>query len=176
MLLRLTTRDHLTGLPNRALLLDRLSHAMGAARRRNRSVGVLFIDIDRFKLINDSLGHDVGDTLLKRLAETIGRAIRIADTFGRLGGDEFLVIAEDLLEPQDAARIAMAILDAVCRPFVIDGQSLFAALSIGIAISRGEADDATALLRFADTAMQAAKAGGGGGYRFFMPEMNAEAL
>lgn len=175
-LLRMSTQDRLTDLPNRALLMDRLTHALGVARRRKRCMGVLFVDIDRFKLVNDSLGHEMGDTLLIQLGQRITRAIRGTDTVGRLGGDEFLILAEDLTEPQDAARVAKSVLDTVRQPFHIDGQSLFVSLSIGISVCDDSPDNGPTLLRFADTAMQAAKSGGGGAYRFFMPEMNAEAL
>lgn len=175
-LLRLSTRDPLTGLPNRALTLDRLSHALRAARRRNRRVAALYIDLDRFKLVNDSLGHDVGDALLRMLVEALRGALRASDTLGRLGGDEFVAIAEELDGPQDAARVAENILNVTRRPFEAGGRALFTPLSIGIAMDSDPDEDAAALLRHADTAMQAAKSSGGGGYRFFMPEMNAEAM
>lgn len=175
-LLRLSTRDPLTGLPNRALSLDRLSHALKTARRRGRRVAALYIDLDRFKLVNDSLGHDVGDALLKMLVAALRSALRATDTLGRLGGDEFVVIAEELDGPQDAARVAENILNVARRPFDAEGRALFTPLSIGIAMNGDLDEDAAALLRHADTAMQAAKSGGGGTYRFFMPEMNAEAM
>lgn len=175
-LLRLSTRDPLTGLPNRALTLDRLSHALKAARRRGRRAAALYIDLDRFKLVNDSLGHDVGDALLKKLVEALRGALRASDTLGRLGGDEFVVVAEELDGPQDAARVAENILNVARRPFEAEGRALFTPLSVGIAMDCDPDEDAAALLRHADTAMQAAKSGGGGTYRFFMPEMNAEAV
>lgn len=175
-LLRLSTRDLLTGLPNRALTLDRLSHALKTARRRGRRAAALYIDLDRFKLVNDSLGHSVGDALLKMLVEALQGALRATDTLGRLGGDEFVVVAEELEGPQDAARVAENILAVARRPFETEGRALFTPLSIGIAMDRDPDEDAAALLRHADTAMQAAKSSGGGAYRFFMPEMNAEAV
>lgn len=176
-LLRMSTQDALTGLPNRALLLDRLNHALSLARRRGRLLGALYIDLDRFKLVNDSLGHETGDSLLTMAVERIIReALRPSDTLGRLGGDEFLIIAEELGDPQEAARVAEAVLEAVRRPFIVNGRGLFASMSIGIALDRRDVADGASLLRFADAAMQAAKSGGGGDYRFFQPEMNAEAM
>jgi diguanylate cyclase (GGDEF)-like protein/PAS domain S-box-containing protein len=174
-LLRMSTQDPLTGLPNRALLMDRLTHALTVARRRSRRVGVLFVDMDRFKLINDSLGHAVGDALLEQLVERLRPTMRVSDTLGRLGSDEFLVIAEELNTSHDLVRLAEAMKEAARPPFAVNGHTLFVSLSIGVAVTQNTDDDAAALLRYADTAMQAAKAGGGGGYRFFMPKMNAEA-
>lgn len=176
-LLRMSTQDALTNLPNRALLLDRLTHALAAARRRGRRLGILYIDLDRFKLVNDSFGHEIGDALLLQAVERIQGALRPSDTLGRLGGDEFLIIAEELSDPQEAARIAEMVLAAVEHPIVIGGRGLFISMSIGIAMDRrADVADGAALLRFADAAMQAAKSGGGGAYRFFQPEMNAEAM
>ncbi|HYE52414.1 MAG TPA: EAL domain-containing protein [Azospirillaceae bacterium] len=175
-LMYVSTHDPLTGLPNRSLLQDRLSHAVSHAERKGTSVAVLFLDLDRFKLVNDSLGHQVGDKLLRAIAQRLSSSVRAADTVGRLGADEFLVIAEDLPEPQMAARIAETILVGMSRPFGIDGQQLFITTSIGISLFPGDATDINALLRDADTAMHNAKASGGNNYQFFTPEMNEEAV
>ncbi|HYC03603.1 MAG TPA: EAL domain-containing protein [Azospirillaceae bacterium] len=175
-LMYVSTHDPLTGLPNRSLLQDRLQHAVAHASRKGTSVAVLFLDLDRFKLVNDSLGHPVGDKLLRAIAQRLSSSVRNADTVGRLGADEFLVIAEDLPEPQLAARIAEQILVGMSRPFGIDGQQLFITTSIGISLFPSDAADINALLRDADTAMHNAKASGGNNYQFFTPEMNEEAV
>ncbi|WP_051340400.1 EAL domain-containing protein [Azospirillum halopraeferens] len=177
-LMYMATHDPLTGLPNRTLLQDRLTHAMGLSRRKGTGLAALSIDLDRFKLVNDSLGHEVGDRLLKAVAQAIAGAVRSTDTVGRLGVDEFLVIAEDLAEPKDAGRIGMSVLEALAKPLEVGGHSLFATASVGISTFDGrDEDDATdvaALLRHADTAMHSAKSGGGNTLRYYRPEMNEE--
>ncbi|MGQ9365971.1 EAL domain-containing protein [Azospirillum sp. A39] len=175
-LMYMATHDPLTELPNRTLLHDRLAHAMALAHRKGSRLAALVVDLDRFKLVNDSLGHDVGDRLLKAVAGALSGAVRATDTVGRLGVDEFLVIAEDLGEPQDAGRIATAILQALARPLEVDGRALFVTASIGIATAEDGSADVPALLRHADTAMHSAKSGGGNTYRFFRPEMNEETV
>lgn len=177
-LMYMATHDPLTGLPNRTLLQDRLQHAMGLVRRKGGTLAVLFLDLDRFKLINDSLGHHIGDGLLKAVSTTLAACVRATDTVGRLGGDEFLVIAEDLSSPQDAGRIAKAMLQALARPMAVEGQdqALFVSPSIGIATYTGEPFDTATMLRHADAAMYSAKSSGGNTYRFFIPEMNEEAV
>jgi len=175
-LMYVSTHDPLTGLPNRTLLQDRLQHAVAHSMRKGTSVAVLLMDLDRFKLVNDSLGHQAGDKLLRAMAQRLSSSIRASDTVGRLGADEFLVIAEDLPDPQLAARIAETILMGLSRPFNIDGQQLFITPSIGITLFPGDATDINALLRDADTAMHNAKAAGGNGYRFFTPAMNEAAV
>lgn len=173
-LMYMATHDPLTGLPNRTLLQDRLHHAMTIAQRKRGRVAALFVDIDRFKVINDSLGHNVGDALLRAVAETIRAAVRATDTVGRLGGDEFLVIAEDLSDPQDASRIAKAILAAFAKPVALETQQLFVAASVGIALYDGGTIDFATMLRHADAAMYSAKSSGGNTHRFYIPEMNEE--
>jgi diguanylate cyclase (GGDEF)-like protein/PAS domain S-box-containing protein len=175
-LMYVSTHDPLTGLPNRTLLLDRLTHAVAHAERKGTSVAVMLLDLDRFKLVNDSLGHHVGDKLLRALAQRLTSSVRASDTVGRLGADEFLIIAEDLPDPQVAARVAETILVGLSRPFGIDGQQLFATTSIGISLFPGDASDINSLIRDADTAMHNAKSGGGNAYRFFTPEMNEAAV
>jgi diguanylate cyclase (GGDEF)-like protein/PAS domain S-box-containing protein len=173
-LMYMATHDPLTGLPNRTLLQDRLQHAMTIAQRKRRHLAALFVDLDRFKLVNDSLGHNVGDALLKAVADAIRAAVRPTDTVGRLGGDEFLVIAEDLNEPQDANGVAKAILAAFAKPVELDNQQLFISASVGIALYDGGGIDIAAILRHADAAMYSAKSSGGNTHRFFIPEMNEE--
>jgi len=175
-LMYVSTHDPLTGLPNRTLVQDRLQHALAHAGRKGTTVAVLLLDIDRFKLVNDSLGHQAGDKLLRALAQRLSACVRATDTVGRLGADEFLVVAEDLSDPQMAARVAETILVSLSRPFGIDGQQLFITTSTGISLFPGDGQDFHALMRDADTAMHNAKAAGGNGYRFFTPEMNEAAV
>ncbi|WP_119677568.1 EAL domain-containing protein [Indioceanicola profundi] len=175
-LMYVSTHDPLTGLPNRTLVQDRLQQAVAAAGRKGTWVAVLLLDLDRFKLVNDSLGHQIGDKLLRAMAQRLSTTSRPSDTIGRLGADEFMMVLEDLSEPQMAARIAETILVGMSRPFSIDGHQLFISTSIGIALFPGDAVDINALMRDADTAMHNVKASGGNGYRFFTPEMNEAAV
>ncbi len=177
-LMYMATHDPLTSLPNRTLLQDRLAHALNLTRQKGSKVGVLFIDLDRFKLINDSLGHPTGDRLLRSVAEILLGIVGETDTVGRLGGDEFLVIVEDIRDAQEVGRIAGAILTGLSRPIGIDDHQLFITASIGISIGSGvgTGTDIAGLLRHADTAMYSAKTTGGNTYRYFMPEMNEEAV
>lgn len=175
-LMYVSTHDPLTGLPNRTLLQDRLQHALAHAGRKGTAVAIMLLDVDRFKLVNDSLGHQIGDKLLRALAQRLGACVRATDTVGRLGADEFLIVAEDLADPQMASRIAETILFSLSRPFGIDGHQLFITASIGISLFPGDGADFHALMRDADTAMHNAKAAGGNGYRFFTPEMNEAAV
>jgi diguanylate cyclase (GGDEF)-like protein len=147
--------DSLTGLPNRALLVDRLVHGLAGARRRGAQVGVIFLDVDHFKVVNDSLGHDAGDELLRHTAERIVGAIRPGDTVGRFGGDEFVVVCDDVTAPE-AERIAERVLEALSQPALIAHEELNMTASLGIALAD---DDATpeSLLRDADAAMYRAK-------------------
>ena len=148
--------DELTGLPNRALLNDRLTHALKRSKRDQSAIAVLFLDLDRFKLVNDSLGHDAGDRLLIQVAQRMTEGLRGSDTVARLGGDEFVVVVEDVkddLEVHAAAQRVAAILE---QPFEVDSETLFVSASIGVSVARDEAD-ATELLREADDAMYRAK-------------------
>jgi len=162
--------DGLTGLPNRALFLDRLEHALARAGRENSALAVLFLDLDRFKGVNDSLGHAAGDELLAEVARRVAALIRAADTAARLGGDEFAILIEDLTEQRDAARLATRILEALRHPFVVEGEEIFVTGSIGIALGGGRGDDP---LRNADFAMYRAKSGGRDCYEFFEEGMRA---
>lgn len=175
-LMYVSTHDPLTGLPNRTLVQDRLQQAVASAERKGTWVAVLLLDLDRFKLVNDSLGHHVGDKLLRGISQRLSASSRPSDTIGRLGADEFMIVVDDLPEPQMAARIAETILVGMSRPFAVDGQQLFVTTSIGIALFPGDATDINAVMRDADTAMHNVKAIGGNGYRFFTPEMNEAAV
>jgi diguanylate cyclase (GGDEF)-like protein/PAS domain S-box-containing protein len=171
----LAHHDVLTGLPNRLLLLDRLEHAMANAQRGQHHVAVLFIDLDRFKNINDSLGHAVGDQLLKEVASRLRCCVRDVDTVARLGGDEFVVVLENLEEVVDAVSVANKIRSAFSRPISVDTQALHVSTSIGIAIYPEDGTNAETLMQNADTAMYQAKAQASNNYQFFAPYMNEQA-
>src|SRR4051812_41090984 len=168
--------DALTGLPNRHLLVNRLSHALDRTRRRgDRQAVVLFMDLDGFKVVNDSLGHDAGDHLLVLLAERLRRCLRPEDTLARFGGDEFVVLLEDVEDPGEAVRVAERITNELKRPFMMDGKSLFASFSIGIAQGNARTKSPLDLLRDADTAMYRAKSEHAD-YRVFDPAMYERAV
>lgn len=169
----LATHDPLTGLPNRTLLLDRLNQAIHGASRRQRCVGVLFLDLDHFKTINDSLGHEAGDELLKAVTERLRNRLRQEDTLARQGGDEFILVLPDIVEPAAAGQVAEYLLEALRAPFPLKGQPLHVNVSIGISTYPLDADDAPTLIRFADNAMYQVKSAGRGNYAFFTPELNA---
>ncbi|MBI2312658.1 MAG: EAL domain-containing protein [Betaproteobacteria bacterium] len=172
----LATRDSLTGLPNRVLLNDRLDQALLSAQRNGEMVAVLFIDLDRFKTINDSLGHHVGDELLKQVAERLGACVRKGDTLSRLGGDEFVVALEGLRSAQDATIVAEKVLQTVTQPYPIEGHMLDTSCSIGIGIYPADGGDIKTLLRNADTAMYHAKEKGRNNYQFFSHDMNVRVV
>jgi diguanylate cyclase (GGDEF)-like protein/PAS domain S-box-containing protein len=166
-LYELANHDSLTGLPNRALCKDRLQQSIAQARRANGSVGVLFIDLDRFKEINDTLGHAVGDQLLMDFSWRLVHAIRDGDTAARLGGDEFVVIAPGLTREEDIRIVADKIIQSLTEPFVIDGRDLYVGASVGVAVYPTHGKSGDDLLRQADTAMYAAKGRGGNACYFF---------
>ena len=149
--------DSLTGLPNRRLFVDRLGQALGRTRRRDRLVAILFTDLDDFKVVNDSLGHDTGDKLLVEVAKRLGSCLRPEDTLARFGGDEFTVLIEDLEVPDGAVRVAERIVEELREPFLLEGRELYVAASIGVALGSAGTKDAEELLREADTAMYRAK-------------------
>lgn len=167
--------DSLTGLPNRTLLRDRLGQAMSDARRRDARVAVLFLDLDRFKTVNDSLGHEVGDKLLKAVSLRLRENMRDSDTISRQGGDEFLLILRDVVDPPAAARVAEKLLEAVARPCVVGDYELHITPSIGISLFPDDAADIDELIRNADAAMYHAKEHGRFNFQFFTPEMNTRA-
>jgi diguanylate cyclase (GGDEF)-like protein/PAS domain S-box-containing protein len=168
--------DTLTGLANRALFMDRLQNALARSVRREEQTGVLFLDVDRFKIVNDSLGHDAGDRLLIAVAQRLSFCLRDGDTAARLGGDEFTVLLEDLRDIGEAIRIAERISSELSRPFEIDGREVFVTVSIGITVSRPGHHQHLDLLREADIAMYQAKAQGKAGYAVFDTDMGAAAL
>ena len=168
----LATHDALTGLPNRLLLLDRISQALAHDRRSHTPAAVLFIDLDHFKVINDSLGHDVGDLLLKEVAVRLQSCIREEDTVARQGGDEFIVLLPNIAGAQDAGIIAEKILGNLAMPCQINDKELYIGASIGIASFPDDGKDMAALLRNSDIAMYHAKGAGRNNYQFFAPEMN----
>ena len=173
--------DALTGLPNRALFLDRLQHALAYAPRRRSHVAVLFVDLDNFKVVNDSLGHQAGDALLVTVAERLTPCLRAGDTLARLGGDEFTVLLEDVTDVVAASEIAVRVAEALRMPVTLQGHAVVVSASIGLALSAVVADDRAAasaddLLREADIAMYQAKNGGKDHYAVFDREMNVRAL
>ena len=175
----LATRDALTGLPNRLLLADRANQAILAAARTRGSLALLYLDIDRFNLINDSLGHAAGDALLRAVAERlggVGDTLRRDDTLARLGGDEFVLLWIGLKDYGEAAALAQRALSILARPFTIEGRTLNVTASIGISVYPGDGRDFGELLKNADTAKNHAKETGRNSLRFFSPELNARAV
>lgn len=167
--------DFLTDLPNRFLLQDRLERAIAAAKRRSRKIGLLFVDLDRFKNINDSLGHGVGDKLLRLVGARLAAAVRACDTVSRQGGDEFVILVTDMEQAESAAVVARKVIAALDAPFDVDGHELSISPSIGIAIYPDDGEAQDDLLRNADMAMYSAKEAGRRTYRFFTPELDARA-
>jgi diguanylate cyclase (GGDEF)-like protein/PAS domain S-box-containing protein len=172
----LALHDALTGLPNRTLLQDRLAKALAAARRQEDKVALLFLDLDRFKDINDSLGHSVGDLLLQAVAERLKTWGREQDTVARLGGDEFLITVTDVKDVPDAAVAGERLMDAMTAEFVVQGHSLCIGCSIGISIFPEHGTDTETLIKNADAAMYKAKEGGRNNFRFFTDDMNAQVV
>jgi diguanylate cyclase (GGDEF)-like protein/PAS domain S-box-containing protein len=159
--------DPMTGLPNRTLLLDRLNHAMARCRRTGRMAAVLFMDLDRLKMVNDSMGHEAGDALLTAVARRLETTLRPQDTAARHGGDEFVIVCEDLESAADAVTIAERLGEVLAEPFALPAGEAFLTASIGIAISRNEGDTPESLLRDADAAMYRAKEKGKARYELF---------
>lgn len=168
--------DSLTGLPNRLLFNNRLGHAMSQAHRQNRILAIMFLDIDRFKTINDTLGHNIGDLLIHAIAQRLKSCVRKVDTVTRLGGDEFLILFTSLNRIHDAAILSQKIISMFSKPFVLDGHELHVTTSIGISIFPADGDDVTTLLKNADASMYYAKEQGGNNYQFYSATMNAKGL
>ncbi len=181
--------DALTDLPNRRSFAQRLDRALGAAQRQKRQMGVMFLDLDRFKRINDSLGHSAGDQLLQEVSERLLGCVRATDCVGRpveegserrliarLGGDEFVFLLSEISSGEDAARVAQRVVDSLADSFTLNGQEVFLTASIGIALYPEDGRDADTLIKNADTAMYAAKSQGGNTYRYYAESMNATAL
>ena len=168
--------DYLTGLPNRMLLNDRIEQAIVLARRHSTRLAVLFLDLDGFKHINDSLGHPIGDQLLRSVAGRLVQCARSSDTVSRQGGDEFVVLLSEILQPEDAVLAASRMLKAVAEAHSIDQHDLHVTTSIGVSIFPEDGRDAQTLIQNADTAMYQAKENGRQSYQYFKPEMNARAV
>jgi diguanylate cyclase (GGDEF)-like protein/PAS domain S-box-containing protein len=175
-LAHLAHHDPLTDLPNRLLFSDRLNHALSRAERSGSQLAVLFVDLDRFKHINDSLGHLTGDGLLQEVARRLTAAVRREDTVARMGGDEFTLLLEDLRRPEDASVLAQKLLDALADPYWIAGKELYVTASVGISVYPRDGRNAEELVRNADAAMYQAKDGGRNGHHSYTPELTTAAL
>jgi diguanylate cyclase (GGDEF)-like protein len=164
--------DALTGLPNRMLFRDRLNQALAHTQRHSLGLAVLFLDLDHFKLINDTLGHSVGDWLLKEVAQRLKQAIREGDTVARLGGDEFTILLPEFSRSEDAAHVAQKILDIISAPLRWDNHDVYITTSIGISISPSDGSDSETLIKCADNAMYRAKELGRNNYQLWSPDLN----
>ena len=167
--------DALTGLPNRASLTERLEQTLANAKRTRRRAALLFVDLDRFKIVNDSLGHDAGDALLKQVATRLQSCLRGSDTVFRVGGDEFTIVLPEVAAADDGARVARRVIDAVSKPMTLRGQEVSVGATIGIALFPEDGNSAEGLIQNADAAMYDAKAGGPGRYAHYRAEMNEHA-
>ncbi len=175
-LARMAHYDPLTELPNRVLIRQRLAHAINLAQRHHTQVGVVFIDLDNFKTVNDGLGHAAGDSLLKQVAQRLRQRVREEDTLGRLAGDEFVLVLEHLRHPQQAAHVATAILETLNQPFTLDGgQQVYVRASIGISMYPDDGQDESELVRNADAAMYESKRRGRNNFSFYTQAFTAEA-
>lgn len=168
----LAYHDSLTGLPNRSLVMDRLNQAISQAHRRKEMLAILFLDLDRFKAINDTLGHPAGDSLLKQTAERLTQTLRDDDTISRVGGDEFLILLTEINNEENAGHVAKKILTALAIPFNITGHELHVRASIGISLCPRDDTRAENLVKYADTALYLAKEQGRNTFRFFSPELD----
>jgi diguanylate cyclase (GGDEF)-like protein/PAS domain S-box-containing protein len=172
----LAQHDFLTNLPNRVLLNDRIAQAIVQAKRRGSTLAVLFLDLDKFKHINDSIGHELGDKLLQSVAKRLADSVRSSDTVSRLGGDEFLILVSEAHSAVDASRAAEKIITALASPHTIGEHELHITTSIGISIFPGDGDNPETLMQNADTAMYQAKEHGRNNYQFFKDDMNARGI
>ena len=172
----MATHDALTGLPNRILFNDRLNQEIARAYRHHQKLAVMMLDLDRFKDVNDTLGHSVGDQLLQAVGERLTYLLRKSDTVARMDSDEFMLIIPEIAWAEDTTRVAQRILDAFREPFVCDGRELYITTSIGIAIYPYDGEDADTLIQNADIAMYRAKEEGRDNYQRYTPAMNAKAV
>lgn len=175
-ILQLANYDELTGLPNRAILNQTITQSLAKSKRFKKQLAVLFIDLDRFKLINDTLGHNAGDYVLKTVSERFKQCIRESDTIARLGGDEFVILLEELADPKYVAGVAQKLVGAAQQPFVIQGQECHVTASIGISTYPGDGKDAGTLLKNADIAMYRAKEQGKNNFQYYSEQMNMHSL
>lgn len=166
----MATHDPLTNLPNRSLFYDRLNHALHLAKRQEKRVAVLFLDLDDFKSVNDSFGHAKGDQLLHLVADRLNRSLRESDSVGRLGGDEFAFVFENILKTEDAAEAAVRLLTALSVPFSIDEHEFSITASIGISLSPDDGEGAEDLVKYADEAMYRSKELGRNTYQFYFDD------
>lgn len=169
------THDVLTGLPNRLLFSDRLTQKLHEAKRSESMLAVMFLDLDHFKMINDTLGHSVGDLLLTQVSERLTKLMRESDTVARMGGDEFTVLLPDIESPKKAAAVARRVLDSLCKPYSLNGREHFVSVSIGIGLYPSDGNDVETLVRNADTAMYRAKEKGRNRWQLFTESLNSEA-
>ena len=172
----LAHHDPLTALPNRLLFHDRLQHALPRAARDREQLAILFIDLDRFKNVNDTLGHHIGDELLQQVAAQLSARLREGDTLARLGGDEFIVLLENVDGQYGATQVAEKLVSMFEQPFLVAGHELFVTCSVGVSLFPDDAQDLNMLIRNADVAMYQAKARGRNGYRFYAPSMTGEGI
>jgi diguanylate cyclase (GGDEF)-like protein len=168
----LAYHDALTELPNRDSFREKLEHAIGLAKRNDTPLAIMFVDLDRFKIVNDTLGHHIGDEMLKEIAQRIRRVLRDTETLSRIGGDEFTVLVETLRYPNEAAAIAEKILDEIKKPVVIGSYELGTTASVGIALYPEDGDDVNSLIKNADSAMYLAKSEGKNGYRYYTKKLS----
>lgn len=175
-MLHMAQHDFLTGLANRALLTERLTRAIGLAQRKKKQVALLFIDLDNFKHINDTLGHTIGDKLLQSVAKRLTEVVRTTDTVCRQGGDEFVILLTEIVHCQDAAQVAEKLIAAFALPHVIHECELDVTLSIGVSVYPDDGKDVESLFQHADAAMYCAKTGGRNNYQFFRADMNPHKL
>src|SRR6185312_9011187 len=161
------------GLMNRSSFQEHIAHTVRQAQRHGRRLAVLFIDLDRFKNINDTLGHDAGDRLLVEVARRLFRCVRESDVVSRWGGDEFVALLEEFGSPNDVVTVARRILDSLARPLLIGSQELVVTASVGISTFPDDGEDSAALLKAADIAMYRAKENGKNNFQYYAPQMNA---
>ena len=172
-MLHMAQHDFLTGLANRALLTERLTRAIGLAQRKEKQVALLFVDLDNFKQINDTLGHAIGDKLLQSVANRMTEVVRATDTVCRQGGDEFVVLLTEIEQHQDAAQVAEKLIAAFALPHIIHECEIDVTLSIGVSVYPDDGNDVESLFQHADAAMYRAKTAGRNNYQFFRTTMNS---